>query len=194
MNRRQNIGTSGSLCTAVVSQWGNLRVVNSVQRGTFTLASTTTGTATIASVNINQAELVFLGITQSQANSNFAVAVGRVALTNATTITGTMGANAGNAVFSYEVMEYAVGILKSYQQGTVNVSGNASATATVTSVNTLKSRLTNVGYSIVTTGASTTDAFSTKSVLTNATTITSNRNTADATNTVVASYQLLEYN
>lgn len=190
--RRRTVLT-GSPLSSALARWTQPGIVKSVQRGTFTLASTSAGTATITSVDTANAEVVYLNLTQSQANANLAVAAGRVTLTNATTVTANMGANAGNAVFSYEVMEYFPGVLKSLQRGTVAVGTGASATATVTTITTLKARTTPVGWSMTTALGPTADQWALKSVLTNTTTITCDRVTADANNVITAAYQLLEY-
>lgn len=184
----------GPSSAAMVSSWGNrLPIVRSVQRGTFTLAAATSGTATITAVDTANSELVYLGITTDQANPNFAVVAARATLTNATTVTCTMGSNAGNVVGSYEVEEYFQGFFRSVQRGTVAVGAGASATATVTSVNMLKSRLTFMGWSLTTALAPNADQWGLKSVLTNATTITQNRVTADGNNPITGAYQLLEH-
>jgi hypothetical protein len=177
----------------MVASWGNrLPIVRTVQRGTFATAAGTSATATITAVDTNNAELVLLGTSQTDANANAAVMFGRATLTNGTTITGTIGF-AGTVTFSYEVMEYFPGWFKSVQRGTIAIGAATSATATVTSVNILKSRLTWQGYSMTTAASVTTDIWAVKEVLTNGTTITGSRATGDANNPPTLSYQLLEH-
>ena len=177
----------------MVSLWGAPSLIQSVQRGTFTLAAATSGTATITAVKTENTVLMFLGMTQSEANPNLAPAAGRITLTNATTITGTLGYNAANAIFSYEVVEYLPGVIRSVQLGTVAVAGNASATATVTAVRTDKSHLSLLGWSMTTVAAPVADVYAVNAVLTNATTVTAARDAADASNQITAAFQLVEW-
>ena len=191
MRRERNfIGPAGM--GGMVGLWGASSLIRSVQRGTISTTATS-ATATIAAVNTANTVVVFLGMTQTQANVNLAVAIGRVTLTNATTITATLGANAGTAVFSYEVIEYQPGVIKSVQLGTVAVAGNASATATVTAVDTNKSCTVMLGWSIGTVAAPTADQFAMNTVLTNATTITATRAIADAGNSITVGFLLVEF-
>lgn len=177
----------------MVASWGNRQpIVRSVQRGTISTAGTS-NTATITAVDTAHAELVWLGLTQTANNANYSVMAGRIALTNTTTVTATLANANGTTIFSYEVMEYFPGFFRSVQRGTVAVGTGASATATVTSVNMLKARLTGLGYVISTGAAPTNDTYLLKSVFTNATTITFDRATADANNSPTAGYQLLEH-
>lgn len=177
-----------------VALWGASSFIKSVQRGTMTGAYPTDATATISAVDTANSIVVWLGVQQTNVNTNFAVAIGSLELTNSTTVTGKQSPSGGvNMTFSYEVIEFYPGILKSKQTGTVSVGGSASATATVTSVNTAKSQLAFQGYRIGTSAGPTTDAYATTLVLTNGTTITAARNTADGANTITAYFQLVEF-
>lgn len=178
----------------MVGLWGASSLIKSIQRGTITMASgTVTATATITSVDTANSSIAWLGMSQTQANANLAVACERVTLTNSTTVTCVMGANAGDAIISYEVIEYMPGIVKSVQRGTISIGSGTSATATVTEVRTDKSICAQLGWSMTTVAAPTSDGFAVKTVLTNATTITANRGGSDASNPPTSAYQLLEF-
>ena len=193
MRRQRNLlGPQGM--GGMVSLWGASSLIKSIQRGTITLGSgVTTGTATIAAVDTANAFVTMLGMSQSQANANFAVGCERVTLTNSTTVTVNIGANAGDAILSYEVIEYLPGVVKSVQRGTISMAGNASATATITEVNTAKSFCLQLGFSHSSLVTPTADQHCTKTVFTNATTLTASRATADANNPITTSYQVLEF-
>lgn len=194
MNRRgaQLTGPLGG--AGMVGLWGASSLIKSVQRGTMSGAYPTDATATIAAVATENCIINWLGVQQTNVNTNFAVAIGSVELTNATTVTGKQSPSGGATMtFSYEVIEFFPGVLKNVQRGTVSIGGNASATATVTAVNTNKSVLTFCGGRIGTSAGPNTDAYAFDLVLTNSTTITAARNTADGANTITAYYQLAEF-
>ena len=80
--------------------------IKSVQRGTITInAGAASNTATVTAVDTAKSVLSLLGWTASANVSTSGP--GRLALTNATTITATRsGSPADTAVYSYELVEY----------------------------------------------------------------------------------------
>lgn len=195
MNRRgqDRIGPLGG-SGGMVGLWGASSLVRSIQAGTMTASYPTNATATIAAVDTVNSIVYMLGLTQSNANTNYAVCAGGVELTNSTTVTGYQSVSGGaDMVFSFVVVEYHPGIVKSIQAGTIAVNAGTSATATVTAVNTAKSMLVWRGFKMSTAAAPNTDSWATKTVLTNATTVTANRITADANNSITAYFGLVEF-
>jgi hypothetical protein len=84
--------------------------------------------------------------------------------------------------------------IKSIQRGTISIGAvSTSATATITSVDTTKSILIQLGSNGAqnnTYSVSSTDGYL---VLTNATTITANKGVSGTSNIVIVSYQIVEY-
>lgn len=74
--------------------------LKSIQKGSITLTAQTTNTATITAVDPTKAFVVPNGVT-SGSNS----VAGAVELTNATTVTATLGAS-GTATFKFTVVEF----------------------------------------------------------------------------------------
>lgn len=168
-------------------------LIKSIQRGTITcVGGATSATATISSVVTANSSIRCLGMTQTMVSTDWGVGLGRLSLTNATTVTANVSSgSSGDAVLSYEVPEYNANFVKSVQRGTITWSTAGAATATITSVDTTKTELTNSGYH-VTTGPPGTDAGATKIVLTNATTVTANKIAAGITSNV--NYEAREFN
>jgi hypothetical protein len=80
--------------------------IKSIQRGTITIAgNNTSATATISSVNTSKSMVSFLG---SNTGGSGLFLLGRVGLTNATTVTATKHSTEGvsETVVSYEVIEF----------------------------------------------------------------------------------------
>lgn len=179
-----------------VSQWlsggGGVRI-KSIQRGTITLNGVASNTATITAVATTNTELVYLGCSYDTDVADEQQYECRVMLTNATTVTANRGGTSGTAIASFEVIEYATGVLRSVQRGTISLSGATSNTATVSAVDTTRCRLTSLGTSD-TSGAPQGfgSRFRARLALTNATTITATKGVANDTTTVA--YQLLEFN
>lgn len=193
-NANKSRGTGPLGGAGMVGLWGASSLIKSIQAGTMTSSYPTNATGTIATVDTANSIVYLLGFTQSNVNNNYAVCAGAVELTNSTTVTGYQSVSGGaDMVFSFVVVEYLPGIVKSIQAGTVAVGVNASATATVTAVNTAKSMLVWRGFRVSTGAAPNTDSWATKTVLTNATTVTANRITADANNNITAYFGLVEF-
>lgn len=79
--------------------------------------------------------------------------------------------------------------IKSIQRGTIAISSAASNTATITSVDTAKSELRALGYTVSSAGD---QQYVPRITLTNATTITANRIASDSITTTV-SWEITEY-
>ena len=191
-NKTRGTGPLGG--AGMVGLWGASSLVRSMQAGTMTASYPTNATGTITAVDTANSIVFLLGLTQSNANTNYAVVAGGIELTNSTTVTGYQSPSGGvDMVFSFVVVEFHPGIVKSLQAGTIAVGANASATATVTAVNTAKSMLVWRGFKMSTVAAPNTDSWATKCVLTNSTTVTANRITADANNNITAYFGLVEF-
>lgn len=158
--------------------------VKSVQRGTITITSDTSGagttsnTATITSVNTTYSAVDCLGWSNNNGTDQAGIVIGAV-LTNATTVTATMfnDANGSISILSFEVMEFVPNFIKSIQATSVTIAGGSgSNTATISSVNTAKTRLF-YGCPYATTNPATNLARDVigRVTLTNATTLTANR-------------------
>ena len=166
-------------------------LIKSVQAGTIVISGAASATATITAVVPANAIVLYLGASHtSGAETGGHRTMVRVALTNATTVTGTVGAASSNTVLSYVVVEFWPGVIKSIQAGTISLATTTvSATATITAVTTAKSALFPVGWS------NNLDPFLAESIcrvaLTNATTVTATK--VGITGTDVAGYQVVEF-
>lgn len=181
---------TGSPRSSRVAQWTQRSFIKSIQRGTITIANaTTSNTATIAAVSVSDSVIAYGGSSyDTDANLNNGAA--SVTITNATTITATRSFNQNGTTLAYEVIEYQPGVIKSIQRGTIALAGVVSNTATVTTVNTLKSMLMILGFMSDNTDGNS-GQYLPKLVLTNATTITATKGINTSTTTV--GYQLVEY-
>lgn len=163
-------------------------LVRSVQRGTITIgAASTSNTATITAVVLANSRLRLLGYS----NDGNVVTITEdnclLAFTNSTTITASHQTAGNTIVASFEVIEYWPGIIRSVQRGTIALTGVASNTATITSVNISKTELDLLGFTF--TGTLSVDHRA-RLDLTNATTITATR--VGNTNDMVVGYQAVQ--
>lgn len=167
-------GLTGSALASRVAQWGQRGVLNRIQAGTLTIAGNqSSGTATITAVDVSNTLLVPGGYSLNDAaTTNDAVYV-RLTLTNSTTLTATRGKAGGSGVATvpYTVLEFVPGALRSVQYGTVALGGSASATATITAVDTTNAAVIFLGQSS-TNVSGVTGQGQGRVVLTNATTVT----------------------
>lgn len=169
-------------------------VIQSIQRGTITMTSTTSGTATITAVITANSSLRWLG-EDIQTDSNVIGTQCRalLTLTDSTTVTATRSNGTGTVRVNFEVVEYATGVVKSVQRGTIGLASAASNTATITSVSTTKAQCNFLGN---TTSEANSGEFtgrtSCKVTLTNATTVTASRGIG--TNDCTVGYEVLEFN
>jgi hypothetical protein len=119
---------------APVAQWISPLVV-SVQRGVITFASALTGTATIQPVNLANAVLTWGGGSNDTADAQAWAA--RVELTNATTVTAVrMDPFTTTTYLSWEVTEYAPGVIRSVQRGSATITA-VPTTVTIAAVSDL---------------------------------------------------------
>lgn len=164
---------------------GRVRIV---QRSTIAITGAVSATATVTSVDPNNALLNHLGSTNSGGvGTNSQYIFTRLSLTNATTVTATVGSDPGaNTVTTpFELTEFTPGLFKSnVQRGTLAV---GAGTATITSVDTTKSNLQMLGFT--TTNANGNASPTPRIVLTNATTITI---TVVDSQSQIAGYQVAE--
>lgn len=183
MNRRgaQLTGPLGG--SGVVGLWGASSLIKSIQTvGVSVGASAATATATITAVNPNHTILL-----RESWYGNFGVgnspgaSLSDLTLTNATTVTATVYTT-GTGTDSFQrgyVVEFMPGVLKSAQYGNITIASSAaSATATITAVNTAKALLLFCGHTSTASGAySATDIkdLSAYMDLTNSTTVTALR-------------------
>ena len=184
---------TGSVLSSRVAQWGQRSLIKSVQRGTVTLTiGQTSNTATITSVIPANCVIRYGGLTQSQVNPNWGLGFGLIDLTNATTVTATIStAVAAATVYSFDVVEYQPGVLRSVQRGTITIGAAATSnTATITAVDVTKAELGWLGWTLSIGVADTTEA--TNIVLTNATTVTATR-VSNGAYTAIAGYQVAEF-
>jgi len=90
--------------------------------------------------------------------------------------------------------QFSGGGVKSIQRGTISISGNSPATATVTSVNTARSLLTYLGQTGYYSGTGVDGISNVRIALTSATTITATAFIAPNAGAFTVSYELVEYN
>lgn len=182
--------------TTPVGQWLLPRggSVKSIQRGTITIsAGNLTNTATINAVDLTNARLRYLGNSTTDngaGGSGSGPVLGRVSLTNATTVTATRTATDNALTVSYEVIEYTAGLVKSVQRGTVSTgAGSATGTATITAVDTARATVDFLGWSGNV--ANSPENYFGRVSLTNGTTVTLDRSGTSLT--LTAGYQVVEW-
>lgn len=187
-----NIGLATSAMTVgymVVDLSSTL--VNSVQKLAHTDATAATSyTDTITSVNTNNAIILNNGDILT-VGSGPSVFLHEKVLTDSTTVTYTRSSNATSASRTTygTVVEFKAAVLNgAVQRGTLALSSQTTNTATITSVNTSKSFISQSGF--LTSGTNP-NVSQVNLALTNATTITSNMNSSgSATN----SYAVVSFN
>ncbi len=190
---RRRATLTGSPLSSTLARWTQPGFVKLVQRGTISIgAAATSATATITAVDVSNSIIHYLGNDYAAANTLASEYNSYVVLTNGTTVTATRSAQSGvsASVVSFEVIEYVPGVIKSVQAGTIALTGVATNTATVTTVNTLKATLMYLGF-ITNDGGGQGQFFKTRMTLTNATTITATK--GNATENVTVSYMLVEF-
>lgn len=167
---------TGSPLSSTVANWGRRGIVKSIQRGIITLNNVTSNTATVTAVDPNNAVLTCLGWTSAGTGTDQRLSSMAVVLTNSTTVTATVnGAEAVAHILSYELLEYVPGVIKSIQRGTVTCSAAASATATITAIDTTKAVVIWAGFTTDDGTAMQANLVYGRLVLTNATTVTFSR-------------------
>lgn len=172
---------------ALVSRWGAVSLIKSIQRGTIVIAGAANNTATITAVDLNNTVLIHLGQTDNNGTRGD-LAWALIALSNATTVfAGRVLNNVAATTVGYVVVEFMPGVLKSVQRGTIT---NSAATndATITEVNPDKSFLIKNG--IGDNSATIVSTHDTYLSLVNGTTVRSTCNTANNQDTA---FQVVEW-
>lgn len=160
-----------------VSSWlrgGGTGIVR-IQRDIITIAAgATSNTATLpVAVDVSRSVIRFLGYTPNGAATTPDITQCRVALTNGTTVTAFVNSTgAAGRVVSFEVIEYAPGVIKRVQRGTITTTASTNGTDTITTVDVSKSTLDYLGFTTDFTGGTDVGFCGTRIVLTNGTTVT----------------------
>lgn len=152
-------------------------LITSIQTGTISVTNgNASNTASVSAVTNANTAVHYLGATNSNTSNSLTTADFGVSLSG-TTVTATRVNSTGNCTVGYIVIEFAAGALNSStQQGTINITGaSTSNTATVSSVTTNNSIVV-WGGSTCNTTSNTAARGKVKTVLTNATTVTSSVN------------------
>jgi hypothetical protein len=178
---------------ALVGSWIAPSLIQSIQ--TAVVASNNTAisyTATITAVDVSRTLLIPLGVVNGGTDGGLDKA--RLELTNSTTVTLTFGSATNNPIsFSFVVVELAPGLLRSLQYGTVTITAAATTgTATIVEVNVTKAFLIYLGNTFSIAGVLPGTYYQSNVILTNATTVTSNRQSAAAGGTNTAGFVVVE--
>ena len=174
----------------MVGLWGASSLIESVQTGTITWTSGASSTATISAVDPTRTVVFLLGSTSLYSGSVPYEAQAYVTVTNATTVTATMYATSSYQRWvGYAVVQFAPGVIKRIQTGTITLTAATSNTATISEINTAKSVLTNVGY--YSTSYRYVSDYMGYFAMTNSTTVTLSRAVADLN--MIGSFQVVEF-
>ena len=165
---------------------------SSTQRANIGLGSSDSSkTTTIISVTPSQTALFFGG--HDLGNTTSSKANGRIALTDATTITADRYASGGAGSglnIECTAVEFKASDIASIQRGTIDLNGVTSNTATISAVNTSKAFVSYLGMSTSDTSTIGTK-IKNKVALTNSTTVTASAYGTPTTNTI--SYEVIEF-
>jgi len=178
----------------MVGLWSASSLIRSIQY--VSVASTTAAeSVTIAAVNVANTAVIALGPSSAYTAGNSpSTCFATVNLVNSTTVTLAVSATGGaSSTRKAVVIEFAPGVVKSIQSGsaTINTS-TASATATITGVDTAKTWITMSTLTNSDAGSVSGDWCAT-STLTNATTITFTRQTSPASYNITCRFFAVEY-
>jgi hypothetical protein len=171
---------------------GGTPVYDSVQHFSITIAaSSASNTATVSTVDTGVSFIIWGG--SRCANTNADDAMGRVTLTNSTTITATRTtSDATNSLTITGTLIESSYLVASVQRGTISLSGT-SATATISSVDTARTAVSLLGASSGRAAALTQNSGHPIASLTDATTVRVEY-TSTSSGTTVASYEAVEFN
>lgn len=168
--------------------------IKSIQVGSIDLNNVTSNTATITSVNTASAILLRRGDTHALVGNNNDTNTYTLVLTNATTVTASRFTGEASAFpCGFTVIEFVPGLIKSVQAGTIQLNGGTSATATISSVNTAKSWVIDLGFKYNNAAPQNASLFDRLLVLTNATTVTASIVTNPAASHI-SSFMVVEFN
>lgn len=187
--RRQRtfIGPQGM--SGMVGLWGAPSLIRSIQRGIISITSAASATATITAVVTDNCVIRLLGVNTGGASTYDLVPT--IALTNSTTVTATRYSTAANATTaSFEVIEYAPGVIKSVQRGTGTFAGASPLNVTITAV----SDMTKTTVDFLGARFNTSSAFSLTVLPTvTLTSVTNVQGASTNPNTVEFNYQVTEW-
>lgn len=187
---RDFIGPAGM--GGMVGLWGASSLIKSVQYGTATATSSLTGTATITAVVLANSVVMYLGNRTTDTTSFIGRVQSRLDLTNTTTVTCTSRDAVATKTVSFAVLEFAPGMVKSLQTGTVNITtGELSKNATITAVDTNKSFL--VWNNQDSNTAGTNDQGYSTLILLNATTVQAQQGGVASGGNITTAYTVLEF-
>ena len=183
MRRQRNfLGPQGM--GGMVSLWGASSLIRSIQTGTVAVS----GTTAITAVDLPNSLIFFGGFSTNYSSSVPALTRVLLALTNATTVSGTRNSGTSTEYVGFTVVEFMPGLIKNVQRGTITLSGVLSNTAAITAVNTAKAAVLYMGfYTSTTTADSEAD---TRLALTDSTTVTATRGSTG--NASIVGYQVVE--
>lgn len=160
---------------------------SSIQQVSIAISSATSNTATISSVTPGQT-MLFWGGWSTALLSGIADASPRIDLTDGTTVTSTRNSSSVlNTTIKCSVVEFAAAAINAVHRGTIALSGINSNTATISAVDEDNSFASYLGMSSSDAGTGL-DTIKHGLVLTDATTVTANTNTAPTT--LTASYEV----
>ena len=197
MRRQRNLlGPQGM--GGMVSLWGASSLIRSVQTGTINVSSpSVTATATVSSIVLENTIMFCWFTTQANTISDSRTSYVRGELTNTTTVTAYINANAGfTSVLKFLLMEFAPGVIKSIQRGTAAVpAASTSHNVTITTVDPLKCFASILGSTV---DVNTLEAYEPNkcwlsSLVTSNTNIAIARNNAMTSAIFTSGYQLVEF-
>jgi len=184
MRRQRNLlGPLGM--GGMVSLWGAATMIKSVQQGGTSFV--TSGTATINSVNLANSFVAYTGLRTTDTTTALGRIQARCELTNATTVTSISEDNVATKSLRCVVIEFAPGVVRSVQRGTITISAGVAATATITAVDVNKALLM---WGNQTTSSATNNTCFATLVVTNGTTLPANMDGVGSTNT---GYTVVEF-
>lgn len=185
-------GTGGTFTAAFCVIELTTTIVNNVQHRSVTLNTTSTSpTDTITSVTTSNTILLYGGVNAGTGAPNSIMH--HLTLTNSTTVTlPRSGASSSTRIIKYCVLEFVSGVMASRQESTTVLASVASNTTTITSVTTTKAIIVASNFLTDSTGTANYDAQQPSVTLTDATTVTANKNTA-GTISVTAAWQVVEF-
>lgn len=112
-------------------------IIKSVQAVVITIsASSLSNTALISSVSTGRTEIIHAGFSYNNASTEGGHATATLVLTSATVVTATREGTTGDLVVRGYAVEYQAFAIQSVQSGTIILSGVATNTASISSVNT----------------------------------------------------------
>lgn len=172
---------------------GGSTYVNSIQRGSITIASgSASNTATISAVG-SGAVLLYDSFTSNRTATAIGTDYPRLELTNSTTITAKRGGSPSQATtVYYTIIDFKAAMVSSVQYGTINVNVATSNTASISSVNTSRSAVFYLGFESASTGTGN-NAYVGGVKLTNSTTVTADVSVITTT-TDIFGFVVVEFN